>query len=258
MGQSGGEVLVADLSSQDSISVMAEDCLSLAQGPFKVAGHSMGARVAMEMARIAPERIEHLILLDTGIHPLKKDEPEKREAIVRFAHENGMQALAERWLPGMVYEPNRRNKELMQGLTDMVLRHDPDLHERQNQSACEQARCDALPVKHQMSGTACGRSPRRLEPGFATQRYACFVAKCTARNHRKCRPLCASGKSVGVHRYMRKVFRSMSVGNIYFVSGGDALKRFHLFMKLYPAAWKKFRHSSGVKRSQISPMASMS
>ena len=42
-------------------------------------------------------------------------------------------------------------------------------------------------------------------------------------------------------------------------------QEFHFFIKafpfiheVYPAAWKKFRHWSGVKRSQMSPMASMS
>ena len=39
---------------------------------------------------------------------------------------------------------------------------------------------------------------------------------------------------------------------------GWTVKAFPLIHEVYPAAWKKFRHSSGVKRSQISPMASMS
>ena len=41
-------------------------------------------------------------------------------------------------------------------------------------------------------------------------------------------------------------------------SGVESIKAFPLIHEVYPAAWKKFRHSSGVKRSQISPMASMS
>jgi pimeloyl-ACP methyl ester carboxylesterase len=91
----------------------------------------MGARVAMEMARLAPERIERLALLDTGIHPLRDGETEQREEIVRFAYSNGMAALAKRWLPGMVHEPNQANEALMLTLTDMVLRKTPDLHARQ-------------------------------------------------------------------------------------------------------------------------------
>lgn len=127
----GGDAIIADLSTQDSIGQMARDCLALAEGPLAVVGHSMGARVAMEMARIAPERIERLALLDTGIHPLREGEPAKRDAVVRLAYEQGMQALADSWLPGMVWEGNQGNAALMQGLRDMVLRCDADLHARQ-------------------------------------------------------------------------------------------------------------------------------
>lgn len=122
--------LVADLSTQDDLTDMARDCLALKDGMLRVAGHSMGARVALEMARLAPDRIERLVLLDTGAHPLRDGERERREDIVRFAHENGMAALAARWLPGMVHEPENHPR-LMKELTDMVLRMDAGLHERQ-------------------------------------------------------------------------------------------------------------------------------
>jgi pimeloyl-ACP methyl ester carboxylesterase len=122
---------VADFSTQDNLTTMARDCLRKHSGHLKIAGHSMGARVAMEMARLAPERVEKLALLDTGIHPLRDGEPAKRAEIVHFAHENGMAALANRWLPGMVYAPNQSNKALMTKLKNMVLRATPDLHARQ-------------------------------------------------------------------------------------------------------------------------------
>ena len=122
---------VADLSTRDDLTAMARDCLAGTSGPLRVAGHSMGARVALEMARLAPDRIERLVLLDTGIHPLRDGEADQRAEIVRFAHENGMQALADRWLPGMVHDPNRADAVLMRRLTGMVLRKTPDLHERQ-------------------------------------------------------------------------------------------------------------------------------
>ena len=122
---------VADLSSQETIARMAADTLAAFPGKLRVAGHSMGARVAMEMAHQAPERIERLVLLDTGIHPLRPGEIEKRARVIALAREAGMAALAENWLPPMVHAPNRDNAALMQGLTEMVLRMDPDLHERQ-------------------------------------------------------------------------------------------------------------------------------
>lgn len=122
---------VANLRTQDDLTQMANDCLAHMPASFAIAGHSLGARVAMEMARLAPERISRMVLLDTGIHPLRSGELEKRKEIVQFTYDNGMQALAERWLKGMVYAPNLENVELMQALTSMVLRCDADLHARQ-------------------------------------------------------------------------------------------------------------------------------
>lgn len=127
----GGNAAVADLSTEDDLTEMARNCLARHAGPLRVAGHSMGARVAMEMARLAPDRIERLALLDTGIHPVRSGEREKRAELVRFAQTNGMAALARRWLADMVYPPNQADTELMQRLTDMVLRKDADLYARQ-------------------------------------------------------------------------------------------------------------------------------
>lgn len=124
-------VTVADLSSQDSLTAMAEDTLAANPGNLFVAGHSMGARVAMEMARLAPQRVKRLALLDTGIHALKEGEPARRAEIVAFAHAEGMTALAGRWLPGMVHPDRTKDAALMAALTAMVERMDPALHERQ-------------------------------------------------------------------------------------------------------------------------------
>lgn len=123
-----GQVIVARLFDQDHITQMAHECLAAVDGQMAVAGHSMGARVALEMVRLAPARIERLALLSTGIHPLKPGEIQRREEIVSLAYEQGMAALAERWLPPMVHCPD---KDVMAGLTDMVLRMTPHIHERQ-------------------------------------------------------------------------------------------------------------------------------
>ncbi len=126
-----GSVVVADLSTQDNLTQMAMDSLANYSGKLIVAGHSMGARVAMEMARLSPDRIERMVLLDTGIHPLKEGETERRQEIVEFAYDNGMKALADRWLKGMVYAPNFEDKALVENLTEMVLRSNVQMHQRQ-------------------------------------------------------------------------------------------------------------------------------
>ena len=125
------DTYIADNTKQNSISEMAQSCLKETNGKLRVAGHSMGARVALEMIRLAPERIEKMALLDTGIHGLKDGETEKRRAIIDFAYEHGMKALSQKWLPPMVYEGNYKNTKLIEGLNSMVLRMNPEIHERQ-------------------------------------------------------------------------------------------------------------------------------
>ena len=125
------DAIVPSLTDHDDLTDMAHDCLTRVDGPLRVAGHSMGARVAMEMVRLAPNRIERLALLNTGIHPLKPGEPEKRAETIDFAYSNGMAALAKRWLPGMVHPQRHNDEKLMTMLSQMVQSFTPEQHARQ-------------------------------------------------------------------------------------------------------------------------------
>ncbi|WP_028035267.1 alpha/beta fold hydrolase [Chelativorans sp. J32] len=136
-------VAVADLSTQDHITRMAEDTLSAHPGPLYLAGHSMGARVALEMVRLAPDRIERLALCDTGIHPRKEGEEARRQVLVELAYREGMKALADQWLPPMVHSARHTDRVLMSELCAMVERMSPELHERQIRALLD--RPDARP-----------------------------------------------------------------------------------------------------------------
>ena len=69
------ECVVPHYGELDSLAAMARHALETAPpGPLAVAGHSMGGRVAFEMLRLAPRRIERLALLDTSYHPLAPGE----------------------------------------------------------------------------------------------------------------------------------------------------------------------------------------
>ncbi len=137
------DVLVADFSQHDSIGGMARSALALTDGPVVAIGHSMGARAAMEMARLAPERIEKLGLIDTGIHPRREGEELKRQALVDLAFAEGMEALADQWLPPMVHEDRVGDRALMEPLKAMVMRATPEQHRRQIQALLD--RPDARP-----------------------------------------------------------------------------------------------------------------
>lgn len=115
----------------DSISAMAQRALDQVAGPLVVFGHSMGGRVALEIMRIAPQRVVGLALLNTGIHTRKEGEEEKRAPLIRLAYAQGMEALADVWLPPMVDARRKDDGELLAPMKAMVMRATPEQHEKQ-------------------------------------------------------------------------------------------------------------------------------
>lgn len=124
-------VVVADVTTQATIEDMARSLLARHEGRLVLAGHSMGGRVAMEMARMAPGRIAGMALLNTGMHAKREGEEAKRQAMIDLAHAQGMAGLAAAWLPGMMNAKAPPDPALMAGLTAMVCRMTPEIHERQ-------------------------------------------------------------------------------------------------------------------------------
>ena len=120
----------ADLTAQSSIPEMADSVLASTQGNLIVAGHSMGGRVAMEIAYQAPERVKALILSNTGHDALRSGEAEKRQAKIDHGHKD-FAGMAAEWLLPMVAPDRTSDDRLMASLTSMVMRQSPEIHERQ-------------------------------------------------------------------------------------------------------------------------------
>lgn len=128
-------VLVIDFCGQDSFDAMAERVLEQAPDRFALAGHSMGGRVALEVMRRAPERVERLALLSTGVHPVLPGEEEKRTALIDLANRDGIRALAEQWIPPVLHPSRRGERDLVDSLIDMWCRCSPADHEGQIKAA---------------------------------------------------------------------------------------------------------------------------
>jgi pimeloyl-ACP methyl ester carboxylesterase len=126
------DVRIPDLGGYASITAMAEAILADAPPRFSLAGHSMGARVALQIVSVAPERVERLALLDTGIHPPGEGEAGKRQILLDVSAQEGMTALADRWLPPMVREGTLADRpDLRVALYAMVERMSPAIHRNQ-------------------------------------------------------------------------------------------------------------------------------
>ncbi|AJP70674.1 alpha/beta fold hydrolase [Sphingomonas hengshuiensis] len=99
--------IVADYGDARTLPEMAARALAAAPPRFALAGHSMGARVALEIVDQAPERVERLALLDTGVHPVAAGEAEKRHALCDLGRTRGVEALIDAWLPPMLLPAHR-------------------------------------------------------------------------------------------------------------------------------------------------------
>ena len=121
--------IVADHGASDSLGAMAQRILDSVPGRFALAGHSMGARVALEVVRRAPERVERLALLDTGHLPLPageagEAEAAKRHALLAIARAEGTRAMGARWVQGMVHPDRLKDQPLIDAILNMFARKD--------------------------------------------------------------------------------------------------------------------------------------
>lgn len=127
--------IVPDYGSASSISAMATSVLDDAPPRFALVGHSMGARVALEIMRAAPTRVTRLALLDTGLDPLPSGEAGEREraqrhALLSTAKKDGMRAMGAQWARGMVH-PDHVGAPVFEAILAMIGRKTPQIFEAQ-------------------------------------------------------------------------------------------------------------------------------
>jgi len=139
----------ADHGLLDSLQGMAEAILVRAPERFALAGHSMGGRVALEVFRLAPERVSALALMDTAYGTLRSGadgtrEREQRDALVAKAEAEGMRAMGMQWVQKMVHPNRLSDGPLMEAILDMIERKTPEIHSAQIKALL--TRPDATPL----------------------------------------------------------------------------------------------------------------
>lgn len=103
--------LIADVTRGASIPEMARAVLGAApEERFALAGLSMGGYVALEIMRLAPERVERLALLDTSARADTPEQTEGRLELIGLAREGRFREVARRLLPKIVH-PDRLDDE---------------------------------------------------------------------------------------------------------------------------------------------------
>ncbi len=157
------DCICADYGGLDSLPAMAEAVLRTAPDRFSVAGHSMGGRVALEIYRLAPNRVARIALFDTGYLPLAsgtagEEEARKRGELVTLAESQGMRAMIAQWLPPMIHPRRVDDTALVNSIIEMMSRKTPEIFAAQEHALL--SRPDASPVLEQIRCPAlllCGR-----------------------------------------------------------------------------------------------------
>lgn len=141
---------VADYGMAHSLSAMAQGVLQ--QAPverFALAGHSMGGRVALEVLRLAPQCVTQVALMDTGHTPrapgtVGAQEAAKRLALLEIARTQGVRAMAQTWVQGMVHPDRLQDTALIESIVAMFARKSAEVFAAQIEALL--ARPDASEV----------------------------------------------------------------------------------------------------------------
>ncbi|WP_082321502.1 alpha/beta fold hydrolase [Stutzerimonas stutzeri] len=125
------EPCVAVYGPERSVTEMAVAVLRQSPQRFLLAGHSMGGRVAMEMLRLAPERVRGLCLMGTECKPCPAgqqgmQELASRHQLLQIAYADGMPAMAQAWLPRLIAASRLPDRSLANEILQMIADHSPE------------------------------------------------------------------------------------------------------------------------------------
>jgi len=133
------QCIVAEHGNANTLLQMAQQILDTTAGPLILAGHSMGARVVLEAARLAPQRVRGVALLDTGYLPKPPgsagiEEVQKRMALLHIARTQGVRAMALEWVQGMVHADRLLDAGLIERIVAMFDRKSAEVFAHQVQA----------------------------------------------------------------------------------------------------------------------------
>ncbi len=139
----GARCSVGDTLQDDTLAAMASRILANAPERFALAGVSMGGMVALEIMRVAPERVTWLALIDTNARPDTSEQAARRRMVnAAMQQASDLVALARPALRAMVHPSV--NPSVHAELEEMTRRVGAQAYVRQNEAVL--ARADLRPV----------------------------------------------------------------------------------------------------------------
>ncbi len=127
-----------------SVEEMAESVLAAAPERFSLAGHSLGAIVALAVVRMAPERVVRLALLNSSADPPTSNQLAAWDELERIAVEGDFTKLIDDFASGSVSPARKQEQQLLQAIAAMGRACGPRTLMRQ--LAAQRSRPDARPA----------------------------------------------------------------------------------------------------------------
>ncbi len=116
------EIVVGDLTRDDTIAAMAERILDEAPDTFALAGLSMGGYVAQEIMRQEPERVERLALIDTQARADTAEQVKTRKDLIHLATIGKFKGVTPRLLPNLIHHDRLDDPTVRDVVLDMAER----------------------------------------------------------------------------------------------------------------------------------------
>lgn len=128
------EPVVADATRGSSVSEMASAMLDAAPEHFSLAGLSMGGYVALEIVRVAPERVERLALLDTSARADSPEQTEARRALIHLAQSGRFEEVPRELLSRQLHPDSLGDERLVDTVLGMAGAVGPEAFVRQEEA----------------------------------------------------------------------------------------------------------------------------
>jgi pimeloyl-ACP methyl ester carboxylesterase len=128
--------LIADVTGDESISEMARSVLEAAPsvGHFALAGLSMGGYVALEIMRLAPDRVASLALLDTSARADTPEQTAARRGLIELATHGRFDEVPCSLLPRVLHPGRLGDERLTSTVLSMASAVGPEAFVRQEEA----------------------------------------------------------------------------------------------------------------------------
>jgi len=164
------DIHIAQTTDCETIGQMVEHMLDSISGEMIVAGLSMGGYVALEAARIAPDRISAIGLLSTSAQPDDEARKRQRHELIKLSEIGRFKGVTPRLLPRFLSAEALEDEDMCQLVMDMAAEIGQKNFTRQQHAImARRDQCPYLPAFDKASMVLCGMADELTPPHLSEE-----------------------------------------------------------------------------------------